>query len=230
MAKPTSSAKLIWQLGDRIAKATFVGLLLGGLLLDVPLSEARDRGGPHGGGGGSPIILIPPGGGYGGGGRGHMWSGGGSDGYLRHGNGDLSGNIGRRQFTTGDFSHPSHSQKFIYRKHVEEKKRDDKYSGVSKWRRADDDVDHPKHKRHRHRQGRYQYYYAGWWYLDPWWAYDYYDDQLSCTEARWIVRQYYDRLRTIECGGRIYTFTAVDNRGRLVEVSVNSITGAYWLI
>ena len=217
-----------------------LGLLLGGLLLAVPSSEARDRGGSHGGGDGGTIILIPPsggGGGYGAGGRDHMRNGGGSDSYIRRGDDDLSGSIGRRQSKTEDFYRPSDSQKFIYRKRhgFEEKRRDGKYSDVSKWRRAHDDVDHHehkrhhhhKHKRHHHRHGKFQYYYAGWWYLNPWWTYGY-EDRLSCTEARLIVQQHYDRVRTIECRGRIYTFTAVDNRGRLVEVSVNSITGAYW--
>jgi hypothetical protein len=233
---------------QRPVKVLLVLSLLGGVLVATPSGQARDHGGSHGGGGGGPIIFIPP---SGGGGGDHIRNGG-IDSYIRHGDG-ISGSIGRRQSSPEEFSRPSHSQEFIYRKRhdgdyisrpsvsqepiyrkrqgFEEKKRDGKYSDISKWRRHDD-FDHHKHKRYRYRHGKYQHYYAGWWYLDPWWTYGlepyFYLSRLSCAEARRIVRQRYNRVRTIECRGRIYTFTAMDKRGRIIEVSVNSVTGAYW--
>lgn len=52
---------------------------------------------------------------------------------------------------------------------------------------------------------------------------------LSCAEARRLVdRSGYDRVRTVECQGRTYTFKAENRRGRLVTVYVNSRTGAIW--
>jgi hypothetical protein len=209
------------------AKFLLLLTLLGGVLVTAPSAQARDPGGSHDAGdGGGTIIFIPPSGGGDYGGNANHIRNGGIDRYR----GDISGSSGR-QSSTGEFYRPSHSQDFIYRKRLDfyGKKHDGKYSDISKWRRHD--FDYHKHKRHHHRHGKYQYYYAGWWYLDPWWTYGlepYYENQLSCAEARLIVRQHYDRVRTIECRGRIYTFTAVDNRGRLVEMSVNSITGAYW--
>jgi hypothetical protein len=53
-------------------------------------------------------------------------------------------------------------------------------------------------------------------------------DRLTCGLARRIVRLRYNRVRTIECRGRIYTFRAVNKRGRTVRISVNARTGAYW--
>lgn len=79
----------------------------------------------------------------------------------------------------------------------------------------------------------------GWRYDDAYGWYDYgrYGEfrrrypvnRMSCREARRLVdRSGYDRVRTIECGGRTYTFSAVNRHGRLVTVYVNSRTGALW--
>jgi len=82
----------------------------------------------------------------------------------------------------------------------------------------------------------------GWRYYDGygWYDYGHYGDfrrhhrnrggmMLSCGEARRLVdRSGYDRVRTVECNGRTYTFRAVNNRGRNVTVYVNSRTGAIW--
>lgn len=78
----------------------------------------------------------------------------------------------------------------------------------------------------------------GWRYYEGYGWYDYnrygdfrrrYRPQMSCWEARRLVdRSGYDRVRTIECGGRTYTFRALARNGRLVTVYVNSRTGALW--
>lgn len=78
----------------------------------------------------------------------------------------------------------------------------------------------------------------GWRYYEGYGWYDYgrYGDfrryhggQMSCTEARRLVdRSGYDRVRTVECGGRTYTFRALTRTGRPVTVYVNSRTGGLW--
>lgn len=78
----------------------------------------------------------------------------------------------------------------------------------------------------------------GWRYYEGYGWYDYnrYGDfrrharpQMSCWEARRLVdHSGYDRVRTIECGGRTYTFSAIARNGRLVTIYVNARTGALW--
>lgn len=75
-------------------------------------------------------------------------------------------------------------------------------------------------------------YYEGY----GWYDYERYGDfrrypraQMSCSEARRLVdRSGYDRVRTVECAGRTYTFRALTRRGNIVTVYVNSRTGALW--
>jgi hypothetical protein len=85
-------------------------------------------------------------------------------------------------------------------------------------------------KRFRKRDNDHVHFYGGFWYASPFWMLSapVYGNRMSCAEARRILRQRYDRVRTIECNGRIYTFAAVNNRGRVLEVSFNSRTGSYW--
>lgn len=52
---------------------------------------------------------------------------------------------------------------------------------------------------------------------------------MSCGEARRLVdRSGYNRVRTVECSGRTYTFRAVNRNGRPVTVYVNARTGGVW--
>lgn len=85
-------------------------------------------------------------------------------------------------------------------------------------------------KRFRKRDDDHVHFYGGFWYASPFWMISapVYGNRISCAEARRILRQRYDRVRTIECNGRIYTFAAVNNRGRIVEVSFNSRNGSHW--
>jgi hypothetical protein len=43
------------------------------------------------------------------------------------------------------------------------------------------------HRRHRHRQHGYTYYYSGWWYASPWWLETYgdYDYWSGICAYRW---------------------------------------------
>ena len=56
-----------------------------------------------------------------------------------------------------------------------------------------------------------------------------YRDQLSCNQARRIVRNRgYRNVSVIECRGRTYTFRAVRPNGKRVIVYVNSRTVGVW--
>lgn len=79
----------------------------------------------------------------------------------------------------------------------------------------------------------------GWRYYDGYGWYDYgrygtfhrYRNRgwMSCGEARRLVdRSGYNRVRTVECNGRTYTFRALNRNGRQVTVYVNSRTGGIW--
>ncbi len=77
----------------------------------------------------------------------------------------------------------------------------------------------------------------GWRYYDGYGWYDYgrygdvnrRDQRMSCGEARRLVdRSGYNRVRVVECSGRTYTFRALNRRGNLVTVYVNSRSGAVW--
>lgn len=78
----------------------------------------------------------------------------------------------------------------------------------------------------------------GWRYYDGYGWYDYgrygtfhnrRGGWMSCGEARRLVdRSGYDRVRTVECSGRTYTFRALKRNGRQVMVYVNARTGAMW--
>ena len=52
---------------------------------------------------------------------------------------------------------------------------------------------------------------------------------ISCGEARRMVnRSGYNRVRTVECNGRTYTFRALNRRGNPATVYVNARTGTKW--
>jgi hypothetical protein len=72
---------------------------------------------------------------------------------------------------------------------------------------------------------------------EPGYGYSYYRDdrfypfhrrQMSCWRARQLVRDRgFNRVRTIECSGRIYTFRGI-RRGHPFVIKVNARTGAVW--
>jgi hypothetical protein len=98
---------------------------------------------------------------------------------------------------------------------------------MKKWK-----YDRQRHgTRKRDRDRDHRFFLGGFWYASPFWTFGlapFDRDRLSCGEARRIVDRRFDRVRTIECRGRIYTFRAVNNRGRTVRISVNSLTGNFW--
>ena len=94
-----------------------------------------------------------------------------------------------------------------------------------KWR-----YDRNRHGDRRSKRDKdHRFFFGGFWYAAPFWTYGLsVNDRLSCGEARRIVNRRFDRVRTIECRGSVYTFRAINHRGRAVIVSVNSRTGNYW--
>jgi hypothetical protein len=94
-----------------------------------------------------------------------------------------------------------------------------------------------KYDRNRHgerkakRNRTHRFFFDGFWYRQPFWSFrvaPLYVNRLSCWEARRIIDRRFDRVRVIECNGRIYTFAALNKRGKHVRVSVNSRTGDFW--
>jgi len=94
-----------------------------------------------------------------------------------------------------------------------------------KWR-----YDRNRHgERRSKRDNDHRFFFGGFWYTAPFWGYELnINDRLSCAEARRLVNRRFDRVRTIECRGPVYTFRARNPRGRTVVVSVNARTGNYW--
>jgi hypothetical protein len=94
-----------------------------------------------------------------------------------------------------------------------------------KWR-----YDRNRHGNRRSKRDRdHRFFFSGFWYAAPFWTYGLsINDRLSCAEARRIVDRRFNRVRTIECRGAVYTFRALNRRGRPVIVSINSRTGGYW--
>lgn len=90
--------------------------------------------------------------------------------------------------------------------------------------RSDWKYDSNRHKRNRNKDARYRYYYGGYWYLEPYWTGPV-NTRMSCGEGRAIINDSgFNRVRTIECEGRNYTYAA-RRKGDTFRVSVNSRTG-----
>jgi len=90
--------------------------------------------------------------------------------------------------------------------------------------RSDWKYDSNRHKRSRNKDARYRYYYGGYWYLEPYWTLPIYG-RVSCGEGRSIVNDSgFNRVRTIECQGRNYTYAA-RRHGDSFRVALNSRTG-----
>ena len=91
--------------------------------------------------------------------------------------------------------------------------RNDNNDGVDRKREARSDwkYDSNRHKRNRNKDARYRYYYGGYWYLEPYWTGPV-NSRVSCGEGRAIINDSgFNRVRTIECSGRNYTYAARRN-------------------
>ena len=132
----------------------------------------------------------------------------------------------------------------------EMKRRGDDDEGYSKKRRFDGDDDRAdwdegdkprrmkqaegewkydsnRHKRRRHKDDEFRFYFGGYWYPQPYWqGYGYgVPFRIGCGEGRAIVRDRgFYRVRTVECQGRTYTYLG-RRHGDTFRVIVSARTG-----
>lgn len=87
--------------------------------------------------------------------------------------------------------------------------------------------DSNRHKRRRHKDDEFRFYFGGFWYPEPYWhGYGLViNPRVSCGEGRLIVRDRgFRRVRTVECRGRTYTYLG-RRHGDTFRVLVSSRTG-----
>lgn len=94
--------------------------------------------------------------------------------------------------------------------------------------------DRDRHRRKRNRDTNFRFYFNGFFYPEPYWLNDGYIGspyrrrgiaRIGCAEGREIVADRgYRRVRTVECSGRVYTYTASRN-GRLFRFQVDARDG-----
>src|SRR5688572_25801484 len=92
----------------------------------------------------------------------------------------------------------------------------------SKWK-----FDSNRHERRRHKDDRFRFHFGGFWYPQPYWlGYGLaVNPRISCRDGRAIVdARGFNRVRTIECRGRIYTYLG-RRHGDSFKVELNSRTG-----
>jgi BA14K-like protein len=55
-----------------------------------------------------------------------------------------------------------------------------------------DDDDGRRHKRFRHKRGRFVHFFNGWWYDEPWWSYDtaYVGADYGDAHVQWCINHY----------------------------------------
>jgi hypothetical protein len=93
---------------------------------------------------------------------------------------------------------------------------------------ADWKFDSKQHRRSRHKDSEFRFYFGGFWYPQPYWsgyglvAAPY---RVRCAEGRAIVRDRgFNRVRTVECQGRTYTYLG-RRHGDTFKVLVSARTG-----
>ncbi|HEY7765626.1 MAG TPA: hypothetical protein VIB38_11605 [Aestuariivirgaceae bacterium] len=93
--------------------------------------------------------------------------------------------------------------------------------------KSDWKFDARKHRRQRHKDNDFRFFFGGFWYPQPYWLgyglnVPY---RIGCGEGRAIVRDRgFNRVRTIECQGRSYTYLG-RRHGDRFRVMVNSRNG-----
>jgi hypothetical protein len=88
-----------------------------------------------------------------------------------------------------------------------------------------------KHERRRSRDKHFRFEFGGFWYPEPYWlvpgfSYSYgLSPRIGCREGQAIVRDRgFNRVRTIECSGRTYTYLG-RRHGDRFRVYVSSRSG-----
>jgi hypothetical protein len=101
----------------------------------------------------------------------------------------------------------------------------DKHRSKQAWK-----FDSNRHERRRYKDKRFRFYFGGFWYPEPYWDEPWYDDdyveysRVSCREGADIVSERFDRVRILDCDGRIYTYLG-RRYGDTFEIQLNSRTG-----
>lgn len=95
-------------------------------------------------------------------------------------------------------------------------------------RRDDWRYDRDRHDRRRSRNAQFRFYFDGFYYPEAYWqgfGVPFYSDRISCSYGRRAVADRgYRRVRTIECNGRNYTYTARRN-GNVYRIVISARTG-----
>jgi hypothetical protein len=88
--------------------------------------------------------------------------------------------------------------------------------------------DSRRHKRSRHKDDDFRFFFGGFWYPEPYWsgyglvAVPY---RVGCAEGRAIVRDRgFNRVRTLECRGRTFTYLG-RRHGDTFKVLLSARTG-----
>jgi hypothetical protein len=86
--------------------------------------------------------------------------------------------------------------------------------------------DSNRHKRRRHKDDEFRFYFGGFWYPQPYWqGYGLVGGRIGCAEGRSIVRERgFYRVRTVECAGRAYTYIG-RRHGDTFQVIVSARSG-----
>jgi hypothetical protein len=87
--------------------------------------------------------------------------------------------------------------------------------------------DSNRHKRRRHKDDEFRFYFGGFWYPQPYWqGYGLaIGPRISCGEGRAILRDRgFHRVRIVECSGRTYTYFG-RRHGDSFRVLLNSRNG-----
>jgi hypothetical protein len=92
--------------------------------------------------------------------------------------------------------------------------------------------DPSRHKRRRHKDDEFRFYFNGFWYPEPYWQIGIGNPyRIGCAEGRSILRDRgFYRVHTVECHGRTFTYTGrrhgdafrillSSRSGRIVDVS-----------
>jgi uncharacterized membrane protein len=94
-------------------------------------------------------------------------------------------------------------------------------TGENRWR-----FDPNRHERRRSKSATFRFYYAGYWYPQPYW--EVYTIRpryrISCGEGRAIVSERFNRVRVVECNGGTYTYLG-RRQGDTYRVLLNARSG-----
>jgi len=113
------------------------------------------------------------------------------------------------------------------RKYQEQDQADD-YADQPTVKHAQGDwkYDPSRHKRRRHKDDEFRFYFGGFWYPEPYWQIGIGNPyRIGCAEGRSILRDRgFYRVHIIECYGRTYTYTG-RRHGDMFRILLSSRSG-----